>query len=251
MSSLRMAAGSVLGREHARLGKSCQDAFAVRRDGERIVAVVTDGCGSARRSDVGAALGAAALASISVAKLRRGAALDRAFADDATAALTGALATSARTMIVDEDDLTSVTAEHFLFSFLCLVIDGPRALVFGVGDGLVGVDDALTVLDAGPENAPPYVGYRLVREGAAETRVHYEGPSGRRFLLATDGLAEWDAFAGAPLKSGGTQPSVRELARDPSLFDIPTRLQKRLTVVGQGHRRLHDDTTVVVVHPTQ
>ena len=54
----RIAAGRVLGREHARRGESCQDAFAIRQEGERLVAVVTDGCGSARRSEVGAGLGA-------------------------------------------------------------------------------------------------------------------------------------------------------------------------------------------------
>ena len=245
----RIAAGRVLGREHARRGESCQDAFAIRQEGERLVAVVTDGCGSARRSEVGAGLGAVLLATGVMNEPRRGAPLGPDLARESTDALTHALDRVAHLMTLERAEVRAVTAEYLLFSFLCLAVDGPRALIFGVGDGVVGVDDAVTVLDAGPDNAPPYVAYRLVgKSEVTAPRVHYAGEGAARFLLATDGLAEWDTFAGAELKNGGLQPSVRELARDTTLFDVPTRLGKRLNVVGQGHGRLHDDTTVVLVH---
>src|SRR3990167_11200632 len=59
-SVFEVAAGSVIGRDHLRpLGwKNNQDGYAIRSSADSIVAVVTDGCGSETKSEVGAAIGA-------------------------------------------------------------------------------------------------------------------------------------------------------------------------------------------------
>jgi len=51
-----VAAGTIIGREHVRLGKNNQDKVIVSVRDDSIVAVVTDGCGSGNSSEVGAAL---------------------------------------------------------------------------------------------------------------------------------------------------------------------------------------------------
>ena len=56
------AAGSVAGRDHRRVGRNSQDAVRVVGDDGALVAVVTDGCGSAPHSEVGAHLLAQLLA---------------------------------------------------------------------------------------------------------------------------------------------------------------------------------------------
>jgi len=50
--------GSVRGLRSKKLGKNNQDAVAVMHSDDRIVAVVTDGCGSTEHAEVGAKLGA-------------------------------------------------------------------------------------------------------------------------------------------------------------------------------------------------
>src|SRR5262245_49170239 len=56
--ALEIAVGSVAGRLHRKLGRPNQDAVCVARTATGAVLVVCDGCGSAPRSEVGAALGA-------------------------------------------------------------------------------------------------------------------------------------------------------------------------------------------------
>src|SRR5438093_9977994 len=56
------AAGSIVGTAHLHAGRNGQDGFAIHRQGEVTVAVVTDGCGSAPHSEVGAKIGAAIVA---------------------------------------------------------------------------------------------------------------------------------------------------------------------------------------------
>ena len=54
-----IAGGTVLGREHLRLGKNNQDAFAFKVvDDYAIMAIVCDGCSAGAHTEVGAKLGA-------------------------------------------------------------------------------------------------------------------------------------------------------------------------------------------------
>ncbi|MEM9539522.1 MAG: protein phosphatase 2C domain-containing protein, partial [Cyanobacteria bacterium P01_E01_bin.42] len=53
-----LAMGSVIGRRHIRLGVNNQDALSVLSRDRFTVAVVCDGCGSGRHSEVGAKIGA-------------------------------------------------------------------------------------------------------------------------------------------------------------------------------------------------
>ena len=58
----RVYAASVMGSSHRQNQLPCQDAFCYRHLGDRLVAVVCDGAGSAAYSEQGAALVAHALA---------------------------------------------------------------------------------------------------------------------------------------------------------------------------------------------
>ena len=134
--------------------------------------------------------------------------------------------------------LPAVLQDQWLFTVLCAVMDGDRALVFGVGDGAWSADGVGRVLDAGPENAPPYLAYRLCAEKgtgcfAAQPRpvaqqsslspqVHFFGAA-RQLVIATDGLTD--------------------LAIDePALWKNPFALERKLRVRGG-----HDDTTVAIL----
>ena len=64
---------SVVGRDHAVLGRSAQDALARGASGELAWGVVCDGCGEGPRSEVGAGLAAAFLAAEIERKMRSGA----------------------------------------------------------------------------------------------------------------------------------------------------------------------------------
>lgn len=63
-----VAAGSVTGRDHVLAGKNNQDAWAYRHCDESLVAVVCDGCGSGKYTEIGARVMANAVASTVMAQ---------------------------------------------------------------------------------------------------------------------------------------------------------------------------------------
>lgn len=250
LSSVVAAAGTVVGREHRRVGRDGQDGHATAVRCRLAVAVVTDGCSSGEASEVGARLFAPVLVGL-VARHARD--LDPTDPREAAACLAGAvsadLARSLRAVLEvvlraepeaapDDARAAALAVERFLlFGFLAAVLTDELAIVFGIGDGLVVDGDEVTVLDPGPENAPPYAAYALLpRMEAPAPRVHVA----RRaedvdcLAVATDGLAD---LPGATL---------RELAGDARLGKNPSLLGKRLRVLAdQGAFR--DDATVAVL----
>lgn len=217
---------SRIGREHLRVGKNNQDGFAFRAHGGRAVGVVTDGCGSQARSEVGALLGAQFLAGyLWGEQIESGLA---ARATEALCAFLSRLASELGGVATHE-----VLERHFLFTFLAAVKEGPRALVFGLGDGGLVVDGSLQRLDAGPENAPEYCAYRLVGQGQLEPRVHFEGEA-EVVAVMTDGF-------------DGLGPElVTGLCGQARGWVNPLTLQRRLNVLSEAER-LSDDATLVVL----
>jgi hypothetical protein len=209
--------GSVRGTEHARLGRNNQDAVAACARNDRLAIAVADGCSEGAFSEVGARLVVRFLTHRACESARWGTEL----AAEVTDALVAWLYTLARGC----GELEAFVQEQLLTTFLCAVTRGDDALVFGVGDGVVQIDGATRVLDAGPDNAPPYVAYRMLPLGGAPLTLHHEGPA-RRIALATDGLS--------------TQLSLLEGAFD---WNNPHAVQRRLNVA----RGLFDDTTVALL----
>src|SRR5688500_16603395 len=148
-NSWGVAAASVIGRDHRRLDRRCQDAFAIRR-GHATVVVLADGCGSGAHSELGARLGAnlfaTALAARATGDIGWRAACDEVL--DRLAALVPVLGDDA-------------IARHLLFTLVAAVVTPDRAEVLVIGDGIVAIDGDLHVLDS-PDDAPAYLAYELL-----------------------------------------------------------------------------------------
>ena len=180
------------GRDHRRLHRDGQDGAAVAVSEDGLGLAVTDGCGSARHSEVGARLGAAWLAENAPAHLAgfptgdEGAqALERGLVT-----YLGAIATG---ITADPRRRDAIVYDLLLFSFVCGVVTDERVVVVGRGDGLVVHDGVLHVLDPGPGNTPSYVAYELSADEALRkdrTRVVVDAKThaSTSLLLATDGL---------------------------------------------------------------
>ncbi len=224
---------SVPGREHTRLFRNNQDGAAARIDGDITCAVVTDGCSSGSSSEVGARLGARFLAQV-LPGLAREHGLTPKLAERACDALVAWLYGVARGI---DPELTSAVADQLLFTVLATVTQNGRAIVFGVGDGVWSVDGTTCSIDPGPENAPEYVGYRLVPaalmpRALRAVEIHYLGCASR-IALGTDGVGDWLRADAAALDS---------VWSDPSVWKNPVHLERRVRVAA-----LHDDTTLVLL----
>ncbi len=227
------AAGSVTGRDHRRAERDGQDGHAIVVTDEVVAVVVTDGCSSGRASEIGARVGAAWLATLIEQKFRRGAA-PRSAATEVVRELLLRLEALARSLDATGSVRAARVDEALLFGFLAVVVTPETSIVFGIGDGIVLADGELTVLDPGPQNAPPYVAYGLL--GARlEPRVHFECPTAQVDLVAvaTDGLI--------PLGD-----ALADLAGDPRYARNPSLLRKRLVVLSD-RGTFADDATVAVI----
>jgi hypothetical protein len=243
-------AGSFPGREHLRCARNNQDGWAVVTEDDVVVAVVTDGCGSGAHSEVGAQLGARFLA-------HRLPGLWRAHRDQpgldglaalarrANAALADALG-GALASVAGAPPPAELIAEVGLFTWLAAVVDEERWAIIGLGDGAFALDGEVTLLDAGPDNAPDYAAYRLVDEGLLDGHVVLDGQ-----LFACGLTSALDSLVVA---SDGLHDLVRDdatrltaLALDDKVVRNPSLLHKRLRVATTVDGLLGDDTTLAVI----
>jgi len=235
-----VAAASVIGREHRRTDRPCQDAFTIRRTSAATVVVLADGCGSAPHSELGARLGANLLATALAARLDAGASVHaratwRAACDEVLEHLAGLAAQ------LGDDAI----ARHLLFTLLAAAVTADGAAVFAIGDGLLAIDGDLRVLTSDGD-APAYLGYELLGRTVPVELI--ATPDARTLALATDGAA--------PLAG-----DLATMAAEDRLYAHPDALRRRLArasreeleidweraeVVRRGGL-LADDTTVALL----
>ena len=234
--------GTVVGVDHRRALRNNQDGLAFANGERWQIVVVTDGCSSGRASEVGARLGAAYLAARTLDVAPR--ALDAQAAASGVAAAALAWLDGIASSFGDARRQDAL-ADMLLFTFLVAAVGPERAFVFGVGDGVVSLNGVTLALDAGPDNAPPYLAYGLL--GPAPTPiVHVDVPARdvRTLVVATDGAVELLARAGEALDGGARQRGLDQFEEDAAYLKNASLLQKRLVVIGERHGRLHDDTTI-------
>lgn len=245
--SFLAVSGAVTGRDHRRAERDGQDGHAVVVTEDVVAAIVTDGCSSGRASEIGARVGAAWLAAL-VEQCFRG--IDTApRAEAAAAGVTRELLVRLELLARSFDPAGDVSAarvdQSLLFGFLAAVVTPVTTIVFGIGDGIVVVDGRVTVIDPGPENAPPYVAYGLVGGSRAciQPRIHFVGATAdvEVVAVATDGAAPLTAGAAA-----NADASLETLAADPRYAKNPSLLRKRLVVLSD-RGTFSDDATIAVV----
>jgi len=234
MTLFAVAAGSVTGRAHRLVERDGQDGWACVATEDVTAAIVTDGCSSGRVTEIGARVGAAWLAA-SIERRFAGTRIDpKEAAAETCAELVERLGLLARSMNAEGDLTPAVVGEALLFGFLAAVVTKDHAIVFGIGDGTVLVNDEVEAIDPGPDNAPPYAAYALLGKTIAP-RIHFAGRAAdvRVLAVATDGLVPAAAC-------------VRDLAATKKLHVNPSLLRKRLLVMA-GEHRFGDDATIAIV----
>jgi hypothetical protein len=188
-------AGTVLGRDHAALRRSAQDAYASGADAGSAWGVVCDGCGEGARSEVGAGLAAAYLGG----EIRRLLGADvpvtevpaRAVAGliDLYAAIAGAVVTGVHAPCVEEvdrDRAATFVREHLLSTAIGFCARDEVGVLFWCGDGIAAVDDELLVIDE--DNRPSYPAYALLGGGLRVATKRFPARDVKRIAVASDGF---------------------------------------------------------------
>jgi serine/threonine protein phosphatase PrpC len=252
-SRFAVTAGSLLGREHARIGKNNQDAVFVESRKELVLAVVCDGCSAGRFSEVGARLAAAWLArhiptyAANISLERLPVALSKGLGH-----FLRRLALQLSTQLAD---LPGIVRDYLLFTFMVAIVTEDRTIIFGLGDGLFSVNGHVTVLEPGEGNAPNYLAYGLIpdqltrRPESLVPEIYFSAPSQRldSILIATDGVADLIAAAGQELNRSDLVEGIRPFEKQERYQRNPSLLQKRLNQISAAGIPLFDDTTIALI----
>ncbi len=265
LSNIQIAAGSIPGRDHlgrgeVLLGRNNQDAFFVERTEQVIAAVVTDGCGSAPHSEVGARLGARLLAKTLVQSYRRApgvelsdALVSEAFVERLRTEILRKLRLFALQLACDAAEFANVIRDYLLFTSVAVLVTPRHTLVFSLGDGVVAINGAVTALGPFPENRPPYLAYGLVSSSFAQTpellrfQIHTVLPTSElnSLLIGTDGAADLVNLEGRKVPGKDEfLGSLGEFWENESYFRNPDGLRRRLSVLNREVRRFNPDTGV-------
>lgn len=146
----RIYAASATGTSHVGKGIPCQDAFAFHAEGERLVAVVCDGAGSASRSDQGSRLVADTVTRVLSERLRTGSAdWDD---EDAFEAIASEAIETARAALIDIADAAKASLSSYAATLVGFAGDGQRGWFFHIGDG-IGVAEALSASEASADES--------------------------------------------------------------------------------------------------
>lgn len=253
----QLAGGSMIGRDHRIVPKNNQDSWAIWQSKALTIAIIADGCGSGRYSEIGSKLGVQILGSY----------LDKEYTSidsfswrQAQQALLSNIDTLARAI---GGDYKQVIEDYFLFTLLGVVIDREFAVFFAVGDGTIFVNGLHIQLGPFPDNTPPYISYNLISEKVVvdsesiQLGPILQVPVGEleTFLIATDGIDDYMNREGDQLP--GLEKTLEPLQRfwedDKYFRGNPQLLSRQLKLAARDWPQnnpepgiLSDDTTLVV-----
>lgn len=243
----RTAYASVLGTSHLKTGSSCQDAggcVVVRGadGGEVLIAAVSDGAGTARRSEAGASLAVAQfLRDFAVADP---ASIDRAF----VAEWLGSVQDEIAALAADEGN----QVRDYACTMLGAVVGGAGAVYLQIGDGAIVVESE----EVGEYTWifwPQHGEYAnttnfLTQEQAKETLLFEAGPPVREIALFSDGIERLVLdFSATTVHSPSFRPIFKWLAgTEPSDKQQPS--EALIAYLGSDHvnKRTDDDKTLVM-----
>lgn len=246
----KVMTGRIVGRDHHRSRRNCQDAVAHHMSERSLTLVVADGCGSAPLSEMGALFASQWVARFASEYDGETSAV---VADEMNRKLPNALASVARSLTPHAGKIEDTIERAFLFTLLIarLHLETNVLTVFGCGDGVVVVDDAVFEVGRTEENAPDYIAYRVLDPARGRIRTFHQGVApNQAWAVATDGAASLiDPRPVAPdaqaPSSSHRPPTLRALVRDVPLRN-PSLLQKRLNALAAIPHLLHDDTTIAL-----
>lgn len=255
-----IASGSVTGRNHRNINlhKNGQDGLAVIRTEQATVAVVTDGCGSSKDSEVGAKLGARLVANTVSDHISD---FGEVLWDEVLEDVLQTIDSTARLM---GGNYRQTIEDYFLFTIVGVALTDETADFFALGDGVFAVNNNIYQLGPFPGNQPPYAAYGLLagrlepdmKAPNLEVVASCELEALQSFAIGCDGVM--DLIAAEHMSLPGMSEQVGNISQfwdDPNYFDPnkPDLLNRRLRLISRDWPRkdpepglLPDDTTLIV-----
>ena len=253
VDSFEYAIGSIIGRNHVLAGKNNQDAYHIVSNPKFITAVVCDGCGSGKHSEVGAKLGTRMVSNAIADLLNQGLAISESeFWHVLKINLLQKLTDFIAIANADPESVMEFVNNYLLFTIVGLVITPSETVAFSMGDGAIAVNGKLTQIPTYPDNAPPYIAYGLYRPDAISFEICDRLPTSEleSILIATDGIDDLVKVE-----------DINQFWQEDRYFKNPDAIRRKLAVLNREEVKpdwqkrelikrsgvLSDDTTLVVI----
>ena len=253
IDSFEYAIGSIIGRNHVLAGKNNQDAYRVVANEKFIIAVVCDGCGSGKHSEVGAKLGAQMVITAIADLLNQGLAISEAeFWHVLKINLLKKMTDFIAIANEDPESVMEFVNNYLLFTIVGFVITPTETVTFSMGDGAIAINGKLTQIPAYTDNAPPYLAYGLYRPDAVEFEIRDRIPTSelKSILIATDGIDDLVKVE-----------EVNQFWQEDRYFKNPDAIRRKLAMLNREEVKpdwqkrelikrsgvLSDDTTLIVI----
>jgi serine/threonine protein phosphatase PrpC len=248
------ACGSIIGRNHVLASKNNQDALRIVLWDNFMTAVVCDGCGSGKHSEVGAKLGTLMVTDAIADLLHQGLAISE---PDFWNVLKINLLQKVKAFVEistneAQESVMEFVNNYLLFTIVGLVITPSETVSFSMGDGAIAVNGKLTQIPAYPDNAPPYLAYGLYRPDAVSFEIRDRIPTSEldSILIATDGIDDLIAVE-----------EVSQFWQEDRYFKNPDAIRRKLAMLNREEVKpdwqkrelikrsgvLSDDTSLIVI----
>jgi hypothetical protein len=240
MPNFEIRAGSVIGSEHVFRQANCQDKYRyleIEADGQSyLIGVVCDGCSSGRHSEIGAALLAEFLVHEAARQLKVGQPVEQIPTELYRQTLSFLQNLSRLVLGQAPTDLekSGFVGAYLLATVLGFIIGPEKTVIFTAGDGLLIINDQLTVLDE--SNAPTYPAYGLLDPHQLDDGI----PTRTDFDLQILDTAQLARLA---IWTDGFNPALSGLIWQ---LGGPCSLQRQLNV-WSNQKLFSDDTTGITV----
>jgi hypothetical protein len=260
------AAGSVIGKYHLRIGKNNQDSYSILNNYEKeiTIAVVCDGCGSCSHSEVGAKLGTKLVVN-AINATWKNQPLDDQFWQEVHQAILEKLR-NIITNLNENDGFLAIIDYYFLFTIVGAIITPLETVTFAIGDGIIAVNDEIITIDEFPDNAPPYLAYKICNPNSQkyDFQIYHRLPTAEvnSILIGTDGVKdlinnEQQNLPGKPEKVG----HLSQFWQQDHYFKNSDMIRRRLSLINQEITKpnwdnhtlektpglLSDDTTLIAI----
>jgi hypothetical protein len=239
MKHYSAADASIIGTTHRRMKYNNQDASYFICDDNIIVGIVCDGCGSAAHSEVGAQLGARFIAAKCIELFR-----DSPFDVER-------LAKQIETYLKGLASICSVgktrefILDYLLFTLIGFVVKQDLTHIFWAGDGVVMVNDELTIIDR--NNRPEYFAKTLLGEEIEIEHHIYDTHTINHLMIGTDGVEAIITNQGVSIGNKVSVLEISDLFLKEHFFSKPAALPKYLSDLEATESILLDDTTVILL----
>lgn len=265
-----IVAGTIIGKDHLLVGKNNQDAFHYVINDDMVVAVVCDGCGEGKNSEVGAKIGAKLITKTISQTINRFP--DREDSVQLWERIRQDVLAQLRILANAMDkSLSQTILDYFLFTAVGVLITPHGALTFSLGDGLTIVNGKIITLGPFPNNEPPYLAYGITGSSITDKTpelLQFKVNSVtnidevQSILIGTDGVL--DLIRAAELNVPGKDEavgSINQFWENDRYFKNPDMIRRKLSLINREVIRpdwknqkimkenglLPDDTTLVVI----